>query len=172
MDELEDELVDTIAYNRWRTRSLVSRLDAVMARHHYAADALIEVLHAAQQLYGYLAPDILRQIAHKLKLPPSRVLGAATFYHLFRFTPNKPHSASVCLGTACYVAGASELTRVFRKHPDWTLITERCIGSCGVAPLVICDGVTLARTTPDAIESHLRNALESDLASHPNGQRP
>ena len=62
-------------------------LENVMSRHHYAGDALIEILHAAQQLYGYLSPALLHTIAHKLRLPPSRVLGVATFYHLFRFLP-------------------------------------------------------------------------------------
>ena len=62
-------------------------LESVMARHHYAGDALIEILHVAQQVYGYLSAPLLKEIARKLRLPPSKVLGVATFYHLFRFTP-------------------------------------------------------------------------------------
>jgi len=131
-------------------------LDGVMARYHYAGDALIEVLHAAQQLYGYLAPGVLREVAHKLKLPPSRVLGAASFYHLFRFAPAAPHTAAVCLGTACYVAGAEDLAAVVRNCAGWSLQTGRCVGSCGLAPLVICDGVTLPRAAPALLESQLR----------------
>ena len=133
------------------------QLNGVMARCHYAGDSLIEVLHAAQLLYGYLPSDVLRRIAHKLKLPPSRVLGAASFYHLFRFAPEAPHSVAVCLGSACYVAGAENLLALARKCPDWSLATGRCVGSCGLAPLVVCDGVTLPRATPELLESQLTN---------------
>lgn len=130
-------------------------LAGVMASCHDAGDCLIEVLHAAQQLYGYLDPGVLRFIAHRLRLPPSRVLGAATFYHLFRFAPAEPHSVLVCQGTACYVAGAEQLASIVTGRPGWKLRTGRCIGSCGVAPLVVCDGATLSRVTPARLESQL-----------------
>lgn len=131
-----------------------------MARHGYSADALIEVLHVAQQLHGYLSPPILATIAHKLKLPPSRVLGVATFYHLFRFEPDRAHSAVVCLGTACYAAGGPELMAALERHAsahpgEWTLRAGRCVGSCGLAPVVVCDGETLSRATPAALGEHL-----------------
>jgi len=128
-----------------------------MARHHYAGDALIEILHAAQQIYGYLSAPLLRQIARKLRLPPSRVLGVATFYHLFRFVPAAKHSASVCLGTACYVEGAADLANLLLKR-GWAVDTPRCAGSCGLAPLVVCDGVELSRVTP----ARLERLLEQD----------
>ena len=86
-------------------------LESEMARHHYASHALIEILHAAQQIYGFLSAPLLKEIARKLRMPPSRVFGVATFYHLFRFHPAAPHTASVCMGTACYVEGAAELGR-------------------------------------------------------------
>lgn len=84
-------------------------LDATMKKHRFAPDALIEVLHTAQGLFGYLQPDLLYYIAHGLKLPPSRVYGVATFYHFFRFTPAGKHTCVVCTGTACYVKGAEPL---------------------------------------------------------------
>lgn len=135
-------------------------LERAMARHGHAGDALIEVLHVAQQLHGYLSPPVLGQIARGLKLPPSRVLGVATFYHLFRFEPDRAHSAVVCLGTACYAAGGPELMgaleRHERAHPgEWTLRAGRCVGSCGLAPVVVCDGETLSRATPDSLARHL-----------------
>ena len=126
-----------------------------MARHHYAGDALIEILHAAQQLYGYLPAPLLKEIARKLRLPPSKVLGVATFYHLFRLTPPAKHTASVCLGTACYVEGAEVLANTVRKC-GWRLEVDRCAGACGLAPLVVCDGTALSRVTPAQLESHLR----------------
>jgi bidirectional [NiFe] hydrogenase diaphorase subunit len=131
-----------------------------MARHHYAGDALIEILHAAQQIYGYLSAPLLRQIARKLRLPPSRVLGVATFYHLFRFVPPAKHSASVCLGTACYVEGAADLANLLRKR-GWAVDTPRCAGSCGLAPLVVCDGAELSRVTPAQLERLLEQEHDS-----------
>jgi len=135
-------------------------LERAMARHHHSGDALIEILHTAQQLYGYLSRRLLKTIARKLKLPPSRVLGVATFYHLFRFEPVKAHSAVVCLGTACYAAGGLELMAGLRQHcrtdqAHWTLETGRCVGSCGLAPVVICDGEALSRVTPARLEARV-----------------
>src|ERR1051326_5946144 len=74
-------------------------LEAAMKRHQYQPDALIEVLHTAQELFGYLDNDLLLNVAHSLKLPPSRVYGVATFYHFFSLTPNGAHTCVVCMGT-------------------------------------------------------------------------
>ena len=135
------------------------QLDRLMARHHYSGSALIEVLHAAQQLYGYLSRPLLDVIAHKLRLPPSRVLGVATFYHLFRFAPHKLHTATVCLGTACYVAGGMELMAAVKRTcgaENWTVEAGRCVGSCGLAPIVICDGEPWCRLDPAGLRSRLK----------------
>lgn len=128
-------------------------LERAMARHHNSGDALIEILHAAQQLYGYLSRPLLKKIARTLKLPPSRVLGVATFYHLFRFEPCRNHSAVVCLGTACYAGGGVDLMKECRNaaSDQWTIEAGRCIGSCGLAPVVVCDGEPLSRMTPDLL---------------------
>ena len=136
-------------------------LERAMARQQNSGDALIEILHTAQQLYGYLSAPLLKKIAFTLKLPPGRVLGVATFYHLFRFAPRKAHSATVCLGTACYVAGAMQLLAVLRTGlgadpAEWTIDQGRCIGSCGMAPVVICDGFALSRVTPSQLEAHIK----------------
>jgi len=126
-----------------------------MSRHQFAGDALIEVLHAAQQLYGYLSPALLREVARKLRLPPSRVLGVATFYHLFRMSPPAPHTAAVCLGTACYAAGAQDLAGVVMQS-GWAVDEVRCAGCCGLAPLVVCHGVSLPRITPANLAAYLQ----------------
>jgi bidirectional [NiFe] hydrogenase diaphorase subunit len=84
-------------------------LEATMKRLQYQPDALIEVLHKAQELFGYLSTDMLFYIAHSLKLPPSRVFGVATFYHFFSLAPQGEHTCVICLGTACYVKGAAAL---------------------------------------------------------------
>jgi bidirectional [NiFe] hydrogenase diaphorase subunit len=140
-------------------------LERSMSRHQYSGDALIEVLHTAQELYGFLSPPLLKTIAHKLRLPPSRVLGVATFYHFFSLKPKGEHTFVVCLGTACYVAGGLGLVEKLEHRcvkagqttPDGKVSVEtaRCIGSCGLAPAVIYDGSVLARVTPDKLEAEL-----------------
>lgn len=141
-------------------------LERTMARHGYSGDALIEILHTAQELYGYLSPALLRQIARKLRLPPSRVLGVATFYHFFSLKPKGEHSFTVCTGTACYVAGAQELLNHLERRcgckaggtsPDGkvSVSAARCIGSCGLAPAVIYDGRILARANVEMLDQEL-----------------
>src|SRR5271169_4781857 len=125
-------------------------LDAAMKKHQYRADALLEVLHKAQELFGYLADDLLLYIAHGLKQPPSRVYGVATFYHFFTFAPRGNHTCVVCMGTACYVKGAAQVLADAEKqlgvHADHTrpdgkatLQCARCLGACGLAPVAVFD---------------------------------
>ncbi len=140
-------------------------LERAMSRHQFSGDALIEVLHTAQELYGYLSPNLLKSVARKLRLPPSRVLGVASFYHFFSLKPKGEHTFVVCLGTACYVAGALGLVSTLEHRcakagqtsPDGkvSVQTARCIGACGLAPAVICDGNVMARVTPQALQSEL-----------------
>jgi bidirectional [NiFe] hydrogenase diaphorase subunit len=126
-------------------------LEVTMKRHQYQQNALIEVLHAAQELFGYLEPDLLYFISHHLKLPPSKVYGAATFYHFFSLKPPGKHTCVICLGTACYVKGADMLLNAAEDEtgvkagdttPDQqvSLLTARCLGACGIAPAVVFDG--------------------------------
>src|SRR3954447_4773200 len=84
-------------------------LEGAMKKQQFRQDALIEVLHAAQELFGYLEPGLLHFIARHLRLPPSRVYGVATFYHFFTLKPQGKHTCVVCTGTACYVKGADSL---------------------------------------------------------------
>jgi bidirectional [NiFe] hydrogenase diaphorase subunit len=140
-------------------------LERAMSRHGYSGDALIEVLHTAQELFGFLSAPLLKTIAHKLRLPPSRVLGVATFYHFFSLQPKGRHRFVVCIGTACYVAGALGLVEKLERRcakaghttPDGNVSVEtaRCIGSCGLAPAVIYDGNVMARVTPKALDAEL-----------------
>ncbi|MCE5311044.1 MAG: NAD(P)H-dependent oxidoreductase subunit E [Acidobacteriales bacterium] len=140
-------------------------LERAMSRYHYSGDALIEVLHTAQELYGFLSPDLLNTIARKLKLPPSRVLGVATFYHFFSLAPKGEHSMTVCLGTACYVAGSLGLMNTLEHRcakagttsPDGKVSVgaARCIGACGIAPAVIYDGRIMGRVTQEQLNKEL-----------------
>ena len=138
-----------------------------MKRHQNKADALIEVLHKAQELFGFLDSDLLLFIAYSLKLPPSRVYGVATFYHFFTLKPQGRHTCVVCLGTACYVKGADRImaavqdcakVKAGETTPDneLSLLTARCIGACGIAPAVVYDGQVAAKQTPESALAHLK----------------
>ncbi len=143
-------------------------LDASLKRQRFQPDALIEVLHTAQELFGYLKDDILHYIAHGLKLPPSRVFGVATFYHFFTFAPKGEHTCVVCLGTACYVKGSEALlatvrTCAERKNQEAggngafiSVETARCLGSCGLAPVVVLDGEVCGNVDAAAVAERMK----------------
>ncbi|MBE9142031.1 bidirectional hydrogenase complex protein HoxE [Planktothrix mougeotii] len=135
-------------------------LDMTMKRNQYRQDALIEVLHKAQESFGYLEEEVLIYVARHLKLPLSYVYGVATFYHLFSLKPNGAHTCVVCLGTACYVKGGGDvLTALEAKTgikagettPDGqiSIMTARCIGACGIAPAVVFDGKVAPQISPE-----------------------
>ena len=149
----------------------LKQLAATMKRHQYQPDALIEVLHTAQELFWYLDPDLLVFVANGLKLPPSRVYGVATFYHFFSLKPKGKHSCVVCMGTACYVKGAATLVKTTedyagiragetRADGSMSLLQARCIGACGIAPAVVLDGVVVGHQTPESVVNHLKGWLE------------
>lgn len=136
-------------------------LETQMKRFQYRQDALIEVLHRAQELFGFLDHDLMRHIAHHLRLPPSRVFGVATFYHFFNLKPKGAHSCVICMGTACYVKGADKVVAALENEfgikagettedGKFSLATARCIGACGIAPAVVYDGAVTARQTPES----------------------
>lgn len=148
-------------------------LDATIKRHQYQQDALIEVLHKAQELFGYLENDLLLYIARSLKLPPSRVYGVATFYHLFSLAPKGKHSCVVCTGTACYVKGAAALLASIEGYArvklgqttadgELSLLSARCLGACGIAPAVVFDGQVEGYQTPDLVCDRLKGWLEKN----------
>src|ERR1044071_6393554 len=83
-------------------------LEVHMKKFQFRHDALIEVLHKAQELFGYLEDDLLLFVSYKLKLPPSRVYGVATFYHFFQLKPQGEHTCVVCMGTAFYLNRAEQ----------------------------------------------------------------
>ena len=147
--------------------SRLKLLEATMKRHQYRADALIEVLHKGQELFGYLSPALLTLIARSLRLPPSRVYGVATFYHFFALAPQGEHTCTVCLGTACYVKGGAallgELEQATALRAGTTsadgrlsLLTARCLGACGIAPAVVIDGAVTGHATSAIVQGKLR----------------
>ena len=151
-------------------------LDRTITKHQGRGDALIEVLHAAQGIFGYLENDLLIYIARALKLPLSRVYGVATFYHFFRLKPNGKHTFVLCMGTACYVKGAPGVQQAVEHHcrakfgettPDGniSLISARCVGSCGLAPVAVVDdevaGKLDGRKALDRIEQWEERSAEA-----------
>jgi NADH:ubiquinone oxidoreductase subunit E len=127
-----------------------------------AGTGLVEALHTTQEAYGYLPRVALENIAEETHLPFSRVFGVASFYAQFRLNPVGKHVISVCMGTACHVAGAPLVAEAFSlaldipvgaTTPDllFTLETVNCIGACALAPAVrVGEEVTHARVTPQA----------------------
>jgi bidirectional [NiFe] hydrogenase diaphorase subunit len=145
-------------------------LEATMKRHQYRPEALIEVLHSAQELFGYLEEDLLHYVSHSLKIPPSRVYGVATFYHFFSLKPKGKHTCIICLGTACYVKGAGDLQRCVEEEAhvksgettadgNLTLLPARCLGACGIAPAVVLDGRVAGNQTVDDMRTFLGECL-------------
>ena len=142
-------------------------IDTSMKRHRHRPDALIEVLHTAQGIFGHLDRDILYHVARGLNLPPSRVYGVASFYHLFRFEPKGAHHCTVCLGTACFVKGGGALLSMIEQAAGIragqlladgavSLDTARCVGACGIAPVVIFDGEVTGNQTPEKVAERVK----------------
>jgi bidirectional [NiFe] hydrogenase diaphorase subunit len=148
-------------------------LDITMKRNQYSQDALIEILHKAQEAFGFLEEDVLLYVARALKLPLSRVYGVATFYHLFSLKPSGAHTCVICLGTACYVKGADALlstlkTEIGIKPGETTedgqvsLVVARCIGACGIAPAAVFDGNVLGKQTEQSVIEHILPWVKSE----------
>lgn len=146
-------------------------VNATMRRNGYAGHALIETLHSVQDAFGYLDEVAMRFVAASLDLPLSKVFGVATFYHAFMLKPKGRHTCVVCTGTACYIKGANALVDGLQEHYDvaagettadgrLSLLTARCIGSCGLAPAVILDGELLGRVDTSALIERV-DALEA-----------
>ena len=153
-----------------RTDPRIKRVIVAMNTYGRKPESLIQVLHAAQNLFGYLPLPVIRFIAKELKASPSRVFGVVTFYHFFSLKPNGEHNCLVCTGTACYVKGAQllldQIEKDFNLKPGQTtpdnklsLQTARCIGSCGLAPAATLDEVILAKVTPGEITKVLRSKM-------------
>lgn len=151
-------------------------LEVAIKRQQFRQDALIEILHVAQQAFGFLDSGVLTFVARKLHLPPSRVFGVATFYKLFTLKPQGRHACVVCTGTACYVKGAHELLNAIEESAhvvagettpgnEASLVTARCLGACGMAPVVVYDETLQGQQTVDDVRSRWKEWLENEPAT-------
>jgi len=146
-------------------------LDRTMKRFKYEKDALLEVLNAGQEAFGFLSEDLLIYISSHLGVPLSQIYGVATFYHLFTFEPLGDHNCIICAGTACHVKGSDKiittLSEAFGVKPGETtpdgafsLTIARCLGSCGLAPLMVLDGEINGNATPEVALERVNAALD------------
>ena len=128
---------------------------------------LINILHKAQGLIGYLPREVQEVIARQLNIPVSKVYGVVTFYSFFTMTPKGEHPISVCMGTACYVRGAEKVLDEFKRilkinvgetTPDgkFSLTSLRCVGACGLAPVVLIGEKVYGQVTPGEVEKILK----------------
>lgn len=136
---------------------------AICSKFNRSPIELINILHEAQNYFGYLPMEVQIIVAKELKLPPSKVYGVVTFYSFFTMTPKGQHPISVCMGTACYVRGAEKVLDEFKKilkisvggtTPDgrFSLSSLRCVGACGLAPVVLIGERVYGRVTPEDVE--------------------
>ncbi len=138
------------------------RLDAELKALAGQPGALIPALHKAQEIFGYLPEDVQIKVAEALGVTLAEVYGVATFYSLFSLQPRGRHNIGVCLGTACYVKGASEILENLggelgikeaetTKDGLFSLQVTRCLGACGLAPVMMVGEDVYGRLTPAKI---------------------
>ncbi len=137
-------------------------LDALIASYKGKPGALMPVLQQAQDIYGYLPVEVQKEIAMGLDVPYSEVFGVVTFYSQFLLNPKGSHPVSVCLGTACYVKGSGKLMEkleeLLKIKPgeisadlQFSLDATRCIGACGLAPVITIGEDVYGRLEPNQL---------------------
>lgn len=127
---------------------------------------LIRVLHKAQEIFGYLPKEVQQFVGKKLKISTAKVYGVVTFYSYFTMTPKGEHNISVCMGTACYVRGAEDVLNEIKDELNidvgettedgkFSLQSLRCVGACGLAPVIMVGDKVYGRVTPDMVKDIL-----------------
>lgn len=134
--------------------------------------ALISVLHRAQAIFGYLPQEVQEFVGAKLNIPTSQVYGVVSFYSFFTMVPKGKHPISICLGTACYVRGADKVLDAFKRElgievgqttadGKYSLDALRCVGACGLAPVVLVGDKVYGRiTTAEQVKNILKEYEE------------
>jgi NADH-quinone oxidoreductase subunit E len=145
----------------------MSPLDEVIEQYRSQPGAVIPVLQKAQHIYGYLPPEVLQHISRGLRVPLSQIYGVATFYAQFYLQRRGRHTVRVCDGTACHVRGAGKIITALERDlgiaagettPDYRITLEvvYCLGSCGLAPVVVIDDQVVGRLVPEKALELLR----------------
>ncbi len=144
------------------TEEQANALKEVIAQHKDQAGAVIPVLHKAQEIYGYLPIEVQTMIAEGLNVPLAEVYGIVTFYAQFSINPKGRYQIGVCLGTACYVKGSGEILEKVKEilgidvgectaDGMFSIDATRCIGACGLAPVMTVNGDVYGRLVADDV---------------------
>jgi len=132
---------------------------------------LIAVLHKTQELYGYVPLEAMDEIAQSMQIPTAHIWGVATFYHYFKLTPPGRYEIAICLGTACYVKGAAQILQTIKDELKidvggvtadglFSLAPARCLGACGLAPVVMIDQKIHGELTPKKMVQIIKEYLK------------
>ncbi|MCX7841460.1 MAG: NADH-quinone oxidoreductase subunit NuoE [Clostridia bacterium] len=157
--------VDTCADDREQ------KLQEIIAKYKNTRGALIPVLHEAQEVYGYLPMSVQKKISEGLNVPLTEIYGVVTFYTQFSLNPKGKYKISVCMGTACYVKGAGQILDKLKEklgiHAGectedglFSLDACRCIGACGLAPVITINEDVYGRLNADDVEGILKKYME------------
>lgn len=144
----------------------VDELKAVCKKLNNDGGELINALHAAQGLFGYLPAEVQELVAAEMNVSVAHVYGVVTFYSFFSMIPKGEHPISICMGTACYVRGAEKVLDEFKRHlkvkvgettPDgkFSVSCLRCVGACGLAPVVTVGEKVYGRVAPEDVKGIL-----------------
>jgi NADH-quinone oxidoreductase subunit E/NADP-reducing hydrogenase subunit HndA len=147
--------------------SKLSQLKAICKEFNNDKGELINVLHKAQHLFGYLPAEVQEVIAQELKTSTAHVYGVVTFYSFFTMIPKGEYPISICMGTACYVRGAEKVLDEFKRilkinvgetttDGKFSLSCLRCVGACGLAPVVLVGEKVYGRVSPDGVKEIIR----------------
>jgi NADH-quinone oxidoreductase subunit E/NADP-reducing hydrogenase subunit HndA len=153
------------------TAEQLKELDAVIAKHKGQPGATMPVLQEAQDIFGYLPEEVQLKIAEGLGLSLSEVYGVVTFYTQFSLNPKGKKKIDVCMGTACYVKGAGDILERIEKTVGCKAgsVTEdgmfsidacRCIGACGLAPVIVIDGDVYGNLELDEVDGILEKYMK------------
>lgn len=140
-----------------------------------AKSHLIQVLHMVQSEFGWLSPERIDAVAQLMQVPTARVSGVATFYHYFRLRPRGKFVIRLCLGTACYVKGAERVAQRLKEELGidygetstdgvFSLEGSRCLGTCGLAPVIMVEDEVHGPVTPDQIPAILESYIKKARA--------
>ncbi|WP_294069544.1 NADH-quinone oxidoreductase subunit NuoE [Proteiniphilum sp. UBA1028] len=157
---------DGIAVKVNLSKEKIEKINQVCNAYHNDPGELINVLHETQHEFGYLPAEVQDVIAHNLHLSVAHVYGVVTFYSFFSMIPKGEHPVSICTGTACYVRGAEMVLEEFKKElhvkvgettPDgrFSINCLRCVGACGLAPVVLVGEKVYGRVSPDGVKAIL-----------------
>lgn len=147
------------------------KLNAIIEKYKNTRGALIPVLHEAQEVYGYLPMSVQKKVSEGLGVPLAEIYGVVTFYTQFTLNPKGKYKVQVCLGTACYVKGSGSILAKFKeklgidvgectKDGLYSLDACRCVGACGLAPVVMINDDVYGRLVPDDVERILNKYKE------------